>query len=143
MFLFAPAGVGTVDYFSMMNCAAHSGWSAVFFGHYTAYFHTLSCLFPVCLGISIQTSVLVDPITGLSTTSSTLEYSAEKEDADAQFACSTQPTVGAELVSSSMTFTITCESPNSTYNIHLSASLCIAPKAVCSQAVSQSNFSNK
>ncbi|XP_026219195.1 CD166 antigen homolog isoform X1 [Anabas testudineus] len=63
-------------------------------------------------GISIQTSVLVDPITGLSTTSSTLEYSAEKEDADAQFACSTQPTVGAELVSSSMTFTITYSTEN-------------------------------
>lgn len=79
-----------------------------------------SCLFPVCLGISIQTSVLVDPGTGLSTTSSTLEYSAEKEDADAEFTCSTQHPMGAELVSSPVTFTITCESStNSTNNIHL------------------------
>ncbi|XP_070761638.1 CD166 antigen homolog A-like [Enoplosus armatus] len=58
-------------------------------------------------GISIQASVLVDPVTGLSTTSSVLEYSAEKEDTDAQFTCSTQHTVGAEQVSSPVTFTIT------------------------------------
>uniref|UniRef100_A0A3P8SBW9 Activated leukocyte cell adhesion molecule b n=1 Tax=Amphiprion percula TaxID=161767 RepID=A0A3P8SBW9_AMPPE len=39
--------------------------------------------------ISIRTSVLLDPVTGLSTTASTLEYSAKKEDTDAQFTCST------------------------------------------------------
>lgn len=60
----------------------------------------------------------VDPDTGLSTTSSVLEYSAEKEDTDAQFTCITQPTVGAELVSSPVTFSITCESPNAANNIH-------------------------
>ncbi|XP_044058606.1 CD166 antigen homolog isoform X3 [Siniperca chuatsi] len=63
-------------------------------------------------GISIQASVLVDPVTGLSTTSSILEYSAEKEDTDAQFTCSTQHTVGAEQVSSPVTFTITYSTEN-------------------------------
>ncbi|XP_068441082.1 CD166 antigen homolog isoform X2 [Clinocottus analis] len=58
-------------------------------------------------GISIQASVLVDPVTGLSTTSSVLEYSAEKEDTDAEFSCSTRHAVGSELVSSPATFTIT------------------------------------
>ncbi|XP_023258084.1 CD166 antigen homolog A-like isoform X1 [Seriola lalandi dorsalis] len=63
-------------------------------------------------GISIQASVLVDPVTGLSTTSSILEYSAEKEDTNAQFTCSTQHTGGAELVSSPATFTITYSTEN-------------------------------
>ncbi|GAA6225710.1 CD166 antigen homolog A-like [Lates japonicus] len=63
-------------------------------------------------GISIQASVLVDPDTGLSTTTSMLEYSAEKEDTDAQFTCSTQHTVGTELVSSPVTFTITYSTEN-------------------------------
>ncbi|XP_053177192.1 CD166 antigen homolog A-like [Scomber japonicus] len=63
-------------------------------------------------GISIQASVQVDPDTGLSTTSSVLEYSAEKEDTDAQFTCITQPTVGAELVSSPVTFSITYSTEN-------------------------------
>jgi len=63
-------------------------------------------------GISIQASVQVDPVTGLSTTSSVLEYSAEKEDTDAQFTCSTQHTMGAELVSSPVTFTITYSTEN-------------------------------
>ncbi|CAK6963537.1 CD166 antigen homolog A-like [Scomber scombrus] len=63
-------------------------------------------------GISIQASVQVDPDTGLSTTSSVLEYSAEKEDTDAQFTCSTQHTVGAELVSSPVTFSITYSTEN-------------------------------
>lgn len=67
-------------------------------------------LFVFCLGISIQSSVLVDPVTKLSTTTSTLEYTARKEDTDAQFTCSTQHTVGAELVSSPVALTITCES---------------------------------
>ncbi|XP_008289743.1 CD166 antigen homolog [Stegastes partitus] len=63
-------------------------------------------------GISIEPTVLVDPITGLSTTTSTLVYSAEKEDTDAQFTCSTQPTVGSELVSSPVTLTITYSTEN-------------------------------
>lgn len=66
-------------------------------------------LFVSCVGISIRTSVLVDAITGLSTTSSTLEYSAKKEDTNAQFTCRT---VEEDLVSQPVTFTITCESPN-------------------------------
>ncbi|XP_068173352.1 CD166 antigen homolog isoform X2 [Antennarius striatus] len=63
-------------------------------------------------GISIQAEVSVDALTGLSTTSSLLEYSAEKEDTDAQFTCSTQPTVGAEMLSSPATFTITYSTEN-------------------------------
>lgn len=63
--------------------------------------------FVSCVGISISASVLVDPVTGLSTTSSVLEYSAKKEDANAQFTCRT---VEDDLVSQSVTFTITCES---------------------------------
>nr|XP_046245332.1 CD166 antigen homolog isoform X2 [Scatophagus argus] len=63
-------------------------------------------------GISIQSSVKVDPVTGLSTTSSTLEYSAIKEDADSQFTCSTQHPVGAELLSSPVTFNITYSTEN-------------------------------
>lgn len=63
-------------------------------------------------GISIQTTVLVDPVTGLSTTASTLKYSAKKEDTDAQFTCSTQPTVGSELMSSPATLTITYSTEN-------------------------------
>lgn len=63
-------------------------------------------------GISIQASVLVDPVSGLSTTSSILEYSAKKEDTNAQFTCSTQHTVGAELVSSPVIFTITYSTEN-------------------------------
>ncbi|XP_070685207.1 CD166 antigen homolog A-like [Pempheris klunzingeri] len=63
-------------------------------------------------GISIQSSVLVDPDTGLSTTTSVLEYSAEKGDADGQFSCSTQHTAGIELVSSPVTFTITYSTEN-------------------------------
>ncbi|XP_060928509.1 CD166 antigen homolog A-like [Limanda limanda] len=62
-------------------------------------------------GISIQASVLVDPVTGLSTTSSVLEFSAEKEDTDAVFTCSTVHVAG-ELVSSPVTFTITYSTEN-------------------------------
>lgn len=68
-------------------------------------------------GISIHTAVLVDPVTGLSTTSSILEYSAKKEDTDAQFTCSTQHTVGSKQVSPPVTFSITCESPNPANNL--------------------------
>lgn len=63
-------------------------------------------------GISIKASVLVDPVTGLSTTASVLEYSAEKEDTDAQFTCSTQHAVGEEQVSSPVIFTITYSTEN-------------------------------
>ncbi|XP_030601175.1 CD166 antigen homolog isoform X1 [Archocentrus centrarchus] len=63
-------------------------------------------------GISIQASVLVDSVTGLSTTTSTLEYSAKKEDTDARFTCRSQHSEGQELVSSSVTFTITYSTEN-------------------------------
>ncbi|XP_076002611.1 CD166 antigen homolog isoform X2 [Genypterus blacodes] len=63
-------------------------------------------------GITILASVQVDPVTGLSTTSSTLEYAAGKEDTDAQFTCSAQHTAGAELETVPMTFTITYPTEN-------------------------------
>lgn len=63
-------------------------------------------------GISIQESVQVDPGTGLSTTTSVLEYSAEKEDTDAEFSCSTVHTLGARFSSSSESFTITYSPEN-------------------------------
>ncbi|KAM4627814.1 activated leukocyte cell adhesion molecule b isoform 2-T2 [Polymixia lowei] len=62
--------------------------------------------------IVIHASVQVDPITGLSTTSSTLQYSAEKGDTDAQFTCGTEHAVGAEQVSSPVTFTVTYPTEN-------------------------------
>lgn len=62
--------------------------------------------------VSIQAEVVVDPDTGLSTTTSTLEYSAEKKDTDAQFSCSTQHPVGVPLVSSPVTFSITFSTEN-------------------------------
>nr|XP_057936349.1 CD166 antigen homolog isoform X2 [Doryrhamphus excisus] len=63
-------------------------------------------------GISIRASVKVDPVTGLSTTSSTLEYSANKEDTDAQFSCSSQHDVGQQLTSPLLTFAITYSTEN-------------------------------
>uniref|UniRef100_A0A3Q3X0F0 Ig-like domain-containing protein n=1 Tax=Mola mola TaxID=94237 RepID=A0A3Q3X0F0_MOLML len=63
-------------------------------------------------GIAIHASVSVDPVTGLSTTSSELEYSAKREDTGAQFTCSTQHPQGAELVSTPVTFTITYSTEN-------------------------------
>eukprot|EP00066_Takifugu_rubripes_P017528 XP_011606794.1 PREDICTED: neurolin-b isoform X1 [Takifugu rubripes] len=60
-------------------------------------------------GTSIHASVLVDPITGLSTTSSVLEYSAKKEDTNAEFTCRT---VEDDLVSQPVTFTITYSTEN-------------------------------
>ncbi|KAM8854350.1 activated leukocyte cell adhesion molecule b isoform 1-T1 [Synchiropus picturatus] len=69
-------------------------------------------------GISIQESEQKDPITGLSTTTSTLEYSAEKEDADAEFKCSTRPKMSQELVSSSVKFSITYSTENIVLEVH-------------------------
>ncbi|XP_051933466.1 CD166 antigen homolog A-like isoform X2 [Hippocampus zosterae] len=63
-------------------------------------------------GVSIRASVQVDPVSGLSSTSSTLEYSATKEDTDARFSCSAQHIVGKELASSALTFTITYSTEN-------------------------------
>lgn len=72
-----------------------------------------NCVFVSCAGVSISVSVQKDPATGLLTTSSTLEYSAMKEDTDAEFSCSTQHLEVEEMVSPVVTFTITCESPQS------------------------------
>lgn len=69
-------------------------------------------LFVFYPGIIIEASVQVDPDTGLSTTSSALEYSAVKEDTDAKFSCSTEHPAGKELSSSPEVFAITCKSAN-------------------------------
>lgn len=63
-------------------------------------------------GISIHESVQVDPVTGLSTTTSVLKYSAEKEDTDAEFSCSTVHAMGPQFTSSSESFTITYSTEN-------------------------------
>ncbi|XP_075892412.1 CD166 antigen homolog A-like isoform X2 [Nelusetta ayraudi] len=63
-------------------------------------------------GIAIGVSVQKDPTTGLLTTSSTLQYSATKEDTDAEFSCSTQHAVAEEMVSPVVTFTITYSTEN-------------------------------
>uniref|UniRef100_A0A3B4GC53 CD166 antigen homolog n=1 Tax=Pundamilia nyererei TaxID=303518 RepID=A0A3B4GC53_9CICH len=60
-------------------------------------------------GISIKVSVVVESSTGLSTTTSTLEYSAMKEDTGAKFKCRAD---GLPLESSSMNFTITYSTEN-------------------------------
>lgn len=73
----------------------------------------LNYMFVSCAGVSISVSVQKDPATGLLTTSSTLEYSAVKEDTDAEFSCSTQHIEDEEIVLPVVTFTITCESPRS------------------------------
>lgn len=58
-------------------------------------------------GIVITSSVEEDPTTRLSSTSSTLQYAAEKEDTDAQFTCGSQHTVGSGLLTAPETFTVT------------------------------------
>ncbi|XP_072320277.1 CD166 antigen homolog isoform X2 [Eucyclogobius newberryi] len=62
--------------------------------------------------INIQDTVQVDPETGLSTTTSVLMYSAQKEDTDAQFSCSTEHSLGQTFSSSSESFTITYSTEN-------------------------------
>lgn len=106
-------------FFSDELCCACQQWECsvlVMFFFFPCW--SFQSCFVFCPGISIQAEVLVDPVTGLSTTSSVLEYSAGKEDEDAQFTCSTQHAMGAELVSSPVIFTITCKS-QSPANNHL------------------------
>nr|XP_023678508.1 CD166 antigen homolog A-like [Paramormyrops kingsleyae] len=54
----------------------------------------------------ITTKKTADPTTGLSTTSSTLEYMAVKEDASSQFSCSVQHILGPNQVTAPENFTI-------------------------------------
>lgn len=63
-------------------------------------------------GVDIQDTVQVDPVTGLSTTTSVLLYSAQREDTDAQFSCSTEHSLGQKFSSSSESFTITYSTEN-------------------------------
>lgn len=93
-------------------------------------------LFVFCPGISIQASVQVDPVTGLSTTSSVLEYSAKKEDTNAKFTCISQH---KGLTSSPVSFNITCESANNFHWTHfLNSTYCCLQMSFC-----QSNIHRK
>uniref|UniRef100_A0A8C2BKG1 Activated leukocyte cell adhesion molecule b n=1 Tax=Cyprinus carpio TaxID=7962 RepID=A0A8C2BKG1_CYPCA len=56
--------------------------------------------------IKITTNVDVDKATGLSTTTSTLEYTAVKEDIDAKFTCQVQHIRSANMDSSPLVFTV-------------------------------------
>lgn len=114
MVLFSLTGTVAVNYSAVMNCAALSwrrgSWLCAVFWSLHIFFLVRvfrQCLFVFCLGISIKVSVVVESSTGLSTTTSTLEYSAMKEDTGARFKCRAD---GLPLESSSMNFTITCES---------------------------------
>lgn len=63
-------------------------------------------------GINIQDTVQVDLETGLSTTTSVLMYSAQKEDTDAEFSCSTEHSLGQKFSSSSESFSVTYSTQN-------------------------------
>lgn len=63
-------------------------------------------------GINIQDMVQVDPETGLSTTTSVLMYSAQKEDTDAEFICTTEHSLGQKFSSTPERFTITYSTEN-------------------------------
>ena len=71
----------------------HDPWANIMHINYCIYIWLLKmpCL---CVGVLFAFSAVVkspslklDPATGLSTTSSTLQYAASKEDADAVFTC--------------------------------------------------------
>lgn len=125
------SGNVAVDNYLVINWATSLNSEKAVFGHYTNV-EVLTEILVFCLGASIQTNVVVDPDTGLSTTTSTLEYAAEKKDADAQFSCSTQHPVGVPLVSSPVTFSITCELLDCTNNNK--TNLCKAVDVFCRPA---------
>ncbi|XP_067289979.1 CD166 antigen homolog A isoform X2 [Pseudorasbora parva] len=56
--------------------------------------------------VIIKTSVTKDPVTGLSSTSSSLEYAARKEDVTSKFTCSAKHVMGINQVSAAETFPI-------------------------------------
>ncbi len=58
--------------------------------------------------IKITTNVDVDKETGLSKTTSTLEYTAVKGDIDAKFSCQVQHIKSANMDSSPLVFTVNC-----------------------------------
>uniref|UniRef100_A0A8C2FSY3 Activated leukocyte cell adhesion molecule b n=1 Tax=Cyprinus carpio TaxID=7962 RepID=A0A8C2FSY3_CYPCA len=63
-------------------------------------------LFLLITAIKINTNVDVDKETRLSTTTSTLEYTAVKEDIDAKFTCQVQHIKSANMDSSPLVFTV-------------------------------------
>uniref|UniRef100_A0A8C1RGJ9 Activated leukocyte cell adhesion molecule b n=1 Tax=Cyprinus carpio TaxID=7962 RepID=A0A8C1RGJ9_CYPCA len=63
-------------------------------------------LFLLITAIKINTNVDVDKETRLSTTTSTLEYTAVKEDIDAKFTCQVQHIQSANMDSSPLVFTV-------------------------------------
>lgn len=66
-------------------------------------------LFLLITAIKINTNVDVDKETRLSTTTSTLEYTAVKEDIDAKFTCQVQHIKSANMDSSPLVFTVNCK----------------------------------
>uniref|UniRef100_A0A8C1TAM9 Activated leukocyte cell adhesion molecule a n=1 Tax=Cyprinus carpio TaxID=7962 RepID=A0A8C1TAM9_CYPCA len=56
--------------------------------------------------IIITSAITKDPVTGLSSTSSRLQYTASKEDAESQFTCTAKHVMGPDQVSAPETFPI-------------------------------------
>lgn len=65
--------------------------------------------FLLITAIKITAAVVVDKETGLSATTSDLEYTAVKEDIDASFTCQVQHIWSANMDSSSLIFTVNCK----------------------------------
>lgn len=63
----------------------------------------------VCAAIIIKSTVTKDPATHLSSTSSSLQYTASKEDMASQFTCMAKHVLGPDQVSSAEIFPIHCK----------------------------------
>lgn len=74
------------------------------------YIYIPLLIFPLLItAIKITPAVVVDKVTGLSTTTSDLEYTAVKGDIDASFTCQVQHIRSANMDSSPLTFTVNCK----------------------------------
>lgn len=63
----------------------------------------------VCTVIIVHASVKKDPATGLSTTTSQLQYTAGKQDATSKFACVVKHVTGPDQISAPENFSIHCK----------------------------------
>ncbi|XP_062329204.1 CD166 antigen homolog isoform X2 [Osmerus eperlanus] len=88
---------------TMGNCRAHNANPAAD----VTWFKNKRPLVADGKGIVVKTSVEVNSTTGLSTTSSILQYTAEKEDSDTQFTCVSHHPAGDDLATAPETFTVT------------------------------------
>ncbi len=57
----------------------------------------------------ITSTITKDPVTGLSSTSSRLQYTAMKEDVESQFTCTAKHVTGPDQVSGAETYPIYCK----------------------------------